>query len=165
MREGVIFNNENKTAGNAILATGITEDHAITPGQMNPFANIIGSRPRLSTDTDLIAREGTRPAFKQDWVPSCQHGREPPLECGISIQDFRPRSVRTENGAPRLDRARHHVLLKRCQECRRGLLESRHQCFAANLVCALGLYISAGCPSLNRISGHCLDIGARLGWH
>jgi hypothetical protein len=99
---------------------------------MNPFANIICIRARLGTDPDLITREGTWAAFKQDWVPSGEHCREAPLEFGISIQDFLTRSVCAENGTPRLDCARHDVLLERCHESRRRLLELGHQRFAAN---------------------------------
>ena len=123
------------------LTTWVAKDHAISPGQMNLFANITCSRPRLSTDPDLITREGTRPAFKQDGVPSGEHCREPPLECGISIQDFLARSVRAENGPPRLDYTRHYVLLERCHESRRRLLEFRHQRFATNSAFGFGLEV------------------------
>jgi len=43
----------------AVLAPGISQDYAIAPGQVNPLANIVCSRPRVSADPDLIAREGT----------------------------------------------------------------------------------------------------------
>src|SRR4029079_8342421 len=116
----------------ANLATGISQDHAITPGQVNPFANIICSRPRLGTDPDLISRERTWPAFKQDWVPSGKDCREPPLKRGISIQNCGARSVCPENGAPRLDRARDDMLFERYQEIQRSAFDLRHQRFATS---------------------------------
>jgi hypothetical protein len=116
---------------------------------MNPFANIICSRPRLCTNSDLITREGTPSAFKQDWVPSREHCHEPPLECGISIQDFLARSVCAENGTPRLDCTRHYVLLERCHEGRWRLLKFRHQRFAANAAFGFGLYVPTSRPLVN----------------
>jgi len=111
---------------NAVLTTWIAENYAIPAGEMNLFANIICGRVRLSADPDLIARKGSPPAFKQDWVPSGQHFRKPLLERSISVQDFWARSVCAENGTPRLDRARHNALLERCKERGWWLLESRH---------------------------------------
>src|SRR5262249_60250978 len=109
----------------AVPISVIAEDLAIPPAQLNPCANIICSRSRLRADPNLIAREGTPPALKQDWISSSQYCREPQLECGISFQDFRARSVCAENGTPRLHRARHHVLLQRRQKSRWRLLEFR----------------------------------------
>ena len=51
-----------------LLTTRVAKNHAIAAGQMNPFANIIGGRPRISADPDLIAGEGASPAFEQDRV-------------------------------------------------------------------------------------------------
>ena len=83
----------------------------------NPFANIVCSCPRLSADfATLIARGGNLVRVQAGLGPSGQNRREPPLECGISIQNFRARSVCPENGTPRLDYASHHVLLECCQE-------------------------------------------------
>jgi hypothetical protein len=116
---------------------------------MNPFAKITCSGPRLCADPDLITRKGARPTFKQDWVPTGEHCREPLLENSVSIQDFLARSVCAENGTPRLDCTRHDVLLERCHESRRRLLKFRHQRFAANSAFGFDLYVPTSCPLVN----------------
>lgn len=42
----------------------ISDDHAITSGQMHLLANIVRSLPRLSADPDLIAKQSTGAAFQ-----------------------------------------------------------------------------------------------------
>ena len=60
----------NETREIPLLTTRVAKDHAITAGQINPFANIIRGRPQFSADPDLIAGEGASPAFEQDRVSS-----------------------------------------------------------------------------------------------
>src|SRR5262245_7005444 len=131
---------------NAVLTTGIAEDNAITAGRVDLFTNIIGSRPRVSADPDLVARKCSPPSLEQNWVPPGQHCRKPLLERSISIQDLGTGSMCAEDGTPRLNRARHHALLQRCEERGRRLLKFRHQRFATDAAFGFGLYVPALCP-------------------
>src|SRR5262249_59788750 len=88
---GSAFHSGAMDMKNDVLTTGIAEDHVITPGQMNPFANIICSRTRLSADPNLIAREGTPPALKQDWISSSRNWGDLQLEGALPFQVFRRR--------------------------------------------------------------------------
>lgn len=47
-----------------VLTARISEDHAITSGQMDLLANIVRGLPRLSADPDLIAKQSTGAAFQ-----------------------------------------------------------------------------------------------------